>query len=147
MAIQVSTGLRNQMLDTGSLKNALDNGFIHIYSGSPPATADAAATGTLLLTLTESGDGSTGLTFEASAANGVISKATAEDWQGTVSTSGLAAWYRHVGSADTGVSSTTEPRIQGTIAAAGADMNMTDPNLVATSVETVNSYNVALPTY
>jgi len=148
MALKVSTGLRNYMMDTGSLGDALALGFINIYAGSPPADADAAVGGaTLLLQLTESGDGVTGLNMAAAAVNGVLSKLSSEDWQGTVLTNGTAAWYRHVEAADTGVSSTTEKRIQGTIATAGADMNMTDVALVASAVETVNSYSVALPTY
>ena len=44
-------GLRNYMLDTGSMKTALALGFINIYSGTVPATADAALTGTLLTTI------------------------------------------------------------------------------------------------
>ena len=45
MAALFSTGLRNKMLDTSSLKAAFTNGLIHVYSsaiGDIPTTADAA---------------------------------------------------------------------------------------------------------
>lgn len=52
MALQVSTGMRDFTNQNGSLKRALEGGSMRIYSGSAPATADAAATGTLLSTIT-----------------------------------------------------------------------------------------------
>lgn len=53
MAIRLSTALRNFMLQNGPLKGALQNGIMEIYSGSQPATGDAAVTGTLLATVTK----------------------------------------------------------------------------------------------
>jgi hypothetical protein len=52
MTLRLSTALRNLVLDGGSVKNALHGGKLQIYSGSQPATADAAPTGTLLATIT-----------------------------------------------------------------------------------------------
>jgi len=54
MAMKLSTGLRNFLLDMGSLRKAFENGVINIYSGSAPSTADLAPTGTLLCTITKS---------------------------------------------------------------------------------------------
>ena len=54
MAKRLSVGLKNYLLANGSLKHALQGGKLLIYSGSQPATADAAPTGTLLCTLTAS---------------------------------------------------------------------------------------------
>lgn len=54
MTLRISTALRNHILQHGSAKSALQNGAIEIYSGSQPATADAAVTGTLLATITKS---------------------------------------------------------------------------------------------
>lgn len=54
MALRLSTGIRNYMLQHGSVKHALQNGQIEVYSGTQPATADAAITGTLLCTYTKS---------------------------------------------------------------------------------------------
>jgi hypothetical protein len=52
MTLRLSTGLRNFVNADGSIKGALQNGKIEIYTGSQPATADAAPTGTLLATIT-----------------------------------------------------------------------------------------------
>lgn len=52
MAVRISTALRNFILQHGSLKSALQNGEIRVYSGSQPANADAAPSGTLLCTYT-----------------------------------------------------------------------------------------------
>ena len=52
MTAKFSTGLRNTMLETSPLKTIMNLSFIKIYSGPPPADADAAVTGTLLGTVT-----------------------------------------------------------------------------------------------
>jgi len=53
MALRLSTALRNFLNRDGSLKRAFHGGIIEIYSGAQPANADAAATGTLLCTVTD----------------------------------------------------------------------------------------------
>lgn len=52
MTLRISTGMRNHLLSGGCLKDALNNGRIEIYSGTQPANADTAVTGTLLVTIT-----------------------------------------------------------------------------------------------
>ena len=146
MAFQVSTALRNHMLDTGSFKSAMDLGFLKIYSGAVPADADAAeGAATLLCTLSVDGLG-TGLTWEAAAISGVISKTAAETWQGTNVASGTASFFRFVQPADTGAASTTELRIQGSVGLVGAELNLSSVTLTVSAVQTVNHFNVALPT-
>lgn len=51
MTIRYSTALRNFLQIVGSFKDAFDGGVLLLYSGTQPATADAAATGTLLATI------------------------------------------------------------------------------------------------
>jgi len=46
--IRFSTGLRNALAAGFGLQGALNKGYIEVYTGSQPATADAAATGTKL---------------------------------------------------------------------------------------------------
>jgi len=52
MTLKYSTGARQYLANSGSLRNAFNNGRIEIYSGAQPANADAAVTGTLLCTIT-----------------------------------------------------------------------------------------------
>lgn len=53
MTLRLSSGLRNHLLNGGSMKQAFSGGKLKIYSGSQPSTADAAPTGTLLCTITD----------------------------------------------------------------------------------------------
>lgn len=53
MTLRYSTGAANNMCGRSSFKDTFNNGRIEIYSGAQPATADAAVTGTLLCTITE----------------------------------------------------------------------------------------------
>lgn len=140
--MKLSTGLRNAMLSGGSLKASLDGGEIRIYSGTVPADADASiGSATLLCTIK---NGGSGITFGAAAA-GVLPKASGETWSGTNAATGTASFFRHVLSADDGSSSSSAVRIQGTVAAAGADLNLTSVSLTSGAPQTVDFYSVAMP--
>lgn len=147
--LKTSTGLRNYMLSTGSAKAALDGGFIHIYEGPEPASADAAiepGTHKRLVTIFSNGTAQ-GLTLAAQAVDGYIQKSSTETWSGTVAETGVAKFFRHVGPTDTGALSTTQPRLQGTVARAGAELNISDVNLVAAAPQAVNFYTLELPSF
>jgi hypothetical protein len=147
MTFHASTGLRNKMLDTGSFKARMDGGLLKVYSGTVPADADAAlGSATLLCTYSDNGGGG-GLNYDTAAVAAVLSKAPAQVWQGTNAASGTASFYRFVRSGDTGVSSSTEERIQGNVALAGSEMNMSSLSFTSGQVSTINSFVVSLPTY
>jgi len=146
MAFQVSTGLRNYMLDTGAFKTGMDLGFLRIYAGAIPASADATlATATILCELSVDGLG-TGLTWNATAVSGILSKASGETWQGQNSASGTATFFRFVLTGDTGLTDATELRVQGLVGLVGAELNLSSVTLTISAVQTVNNFNVALPT-
>lgn len=150
MALKVSRGLRNAMLASGSFKATMEaNGGckLHIYSGTPPTTArDAIAAGnTLLATITVNGDG-TGLTFESAASQGTLAKDQNEVWEGAVLASDTATFYRLVADGDTGNASDTEPRLQGEVDTAGAELNLSDVDLVSGGNQTIDYFVVNLPT-
>jgi hypothetical protein len=140
-----STGLRNAMLKDSSLAAALALGFIKIYSGAVPATADAALGGAVLLSTISVNSTGTGLSL-GTPADGVISKAAAEIWSGVNAATGTASFFRYVAPADTGVASTVEKRVQGTVALAGGDLNISSLGLTAAATQTLNSFSIALPT-
>lgn len=54
MAIKLSTALRNAILSGEELRKIFHDSVIKIYSGTAPADADAAVTGTLLAAITKS---------------------------------------------------------------------------------------------
>lgn len=144
MTLKASTGLRTYMLGTGSLVAGFTTPKILILSGSAPATADAAQTGTLLCTIT--GPAAAALAFDA-AASGVLPKAAAQVWSGVNAATGTAAYFRMVAAADDGTLSTTAKRLQGTCGTAGADLNMSSVNLTSGATQTIDAANISLPTF
>lgn len=147
MAIKSSTGLAAHLMVTGSAKAAFDAGFIKVYSGAEPATADAEVTGDLLWTISKDGDG-TGLTFDAAAVGRAMVKTPADTWGGAT-TAGTAGYWRLVAAADDGTLSTSAPRLQGTCGStAGADLYMSSTTLstdAALLAKTLSAFSVALP--
>lgn len=146
MTVQISTGLRNHLLSSGSLKNALDGGKIMIYKGTAPTTADAAASAADLVSTITLNAGATGLSFDTAASNGVISKPIAAVWSGTNAATGTVTWYRHVASTDDGTLATSQPRIQGNVGIQNAALNLSSVSLTTGATQTIDFYSVALPT-
>jgi hypothetical protein len=135
-----------------AFKDTFKDGCIRIYSGSQPADADAAETGTLLVEITSSGGTLTpgtatnGIEFDAIAA-GVLSKKTAETWSGTASNTGTAGYFRLYDNArHTGLDSTYYmKRIDGSCGVSGADLNMSSTSIVSAATITIDSFDVTLP--
>lgn len=148
MATKTSTGLRNYILASGSVKDALDGMVFRFYSGTVPDTADAALGSAVQLSEIMA-DGTDGVTFdEASVNNGSISKLASETWitgLGGNDDSGTATFWRLVVPADDGSASTTALRLQGGIAMTGSEINLTDTDLVASAPQSLNFFNVVLP--
>jgi len=142
MAIRLSTGLRNGLLATNPLNALLAGAKLEYYTGAQPASADDAATGTLLLTID---NGGAGINFATTATNGTLSKSAAETWSAVAAASGTAGWFRLSLLADTNGASTTAVRIDGSIGTFGADLNLTSTNIVSGATETVTAFDITLP--
>lgn len=155
--IKISDDLVHEMLEDG-LKAQLDGGFISIYAGPVPDSADDAldttvTTGlhTLLVKIAADAvpvdDGATGLTFDAAAASRALAKNPAETWAGKVQFLGkdqaqagvgplVATFFRFHKAADTvgefggsGAGSAATPRIQGSVGTSGADLILSSVSL------------------
>lgn len=121
------------------VKSALDGGRMFYFAGPVPADASAPLdmnnSHTRLVEMTESGDGSTGLTFDTPAGN-TLAKSATEEWSGQVSFSGAQdseetltpTFFRFCPPGDDGVSESDAPRLQGTIGgpSSSADVKLTD---------------------
>ena len=116
MAVRLSTGLVNALagggVGDGSLKDVFVNAVIAVYTGTQPATADAAETGTLLGYITVGsgeftpGSATNGLNWDAAVA-GICAKPAATEWSITPIADGTAGWCRlYDNSRTTGASST-----------------------------------------
>lgn len=147
MAIRISTGLRNAMLGTGGpgLVGALQNGFIDIYSGAQPTTANSVEAGAKLCRITStSGTGvADGLKF-GTAASGVIEKDSTA-WSGVCSADGVAGWFRFYGSGGTAGTSTTEIRMDGSVGVTGADLNLSHTTLATSATVLVKTFTITQP--
>mgnify|MGYP003515118235 FL=1 len=147
MTVRLSTGLRDKLLNggaSGGLKNALSLGFIAIYSGPQPLTADSAASGTLLGTVSVGGAG-VGLTF-GNSVSGTIAKTPAEDWKFTGLVDGTAGWFRFYPAAgNPALSSATEARIDGSIASSGGDLNISNIAVKIGVPSTVDVFQFTMP--
>lgn len=153
--MKYSTGWGKARMDDSPLRTIADGGFIKIYGGSgvtPPASADAAVTGTLLATISLNSSG-TGLTFDTSVNNpvtfvtdsaglkyAVLIKPPAATWSGLIAASGDAVYFRYVKAGDTGALSTTDIRAQGTIGVSAADMLWTNIALVSGNTKAINLF-------
>lgn len=160
MAPRFSLGLANVMLGatvgghTGApFKTVMDLGFIYIYSGTQPLTPElaASANGSVqLCKITLVGE-ATGLSFEAVnyIAAGQISKSTSATWQGTVSATGTAAWFRFVDHGDDpNVAATAGDKIRfdGSVGTtSSSDLQLTTTALVLGAPLTIDSFDVTLP--
>lgn len=150
--MRLSTGLRNDMLDPagGSLASVMGPMKVDVYAGTRPASADDAVPGgaTLLVTFDDDGTGTTedpGLDF-GDAAAGVVGIDPTEDWQGEAVASGIAAWFRAYRFADSpSGASTTLPRIDGSVAVSGADMSISNTNIVAETIQRITAFNITMP--
>ena len=135
----------------GCMKDVMRNGILCIYSGSQPALADTAKSGTLLVTITVgsgafvAGTETYGLEF-GDEASGYLEKCADEVWSGVAVATGTAGYFRFYANAtDAGALSTTLPRIDGSISTSGADLNMASTSIVSGSTYTIDSFKLTLP--
>jgi hypothetical protein len=149
MTVRLSTQLRSNLAGTTGFAATFANGVIDIYTGPQPASADSAASGTLLGTVTLSsgaftpGSPTNGLTF-AAASNGVVSKSGTWSFNGIAA--GTAGWFRlRANAADNGLLSTTLPRLDGSVAVSGADMNLSNIAIAVAAPNTIDSFTWTQP--
>ena len=84
-------------------------------------------------------------TFDA-AALGVISKAAAEAWKFTGLAVGTAGWFRFYPAAGNPANtSATEARIDGSVAASGGDLNLTNISITIGSPNTIDVFQFTMP--
>lgn len=88
-----------------------------------------------------------GLKFEAytDIASGILEKLSTDTWSGVAAADGTAVYARLVLDSDTGVLSTTEPRIQGQVAVSGGDFNLSHIDVVTGETVTISTFTLTLP--
>jgi hypothetical protein len=126
-----------------SIQDIFKDGFIKIYTGAQPTSADDAPTGTLLVTIYSDG-AVAGLEFDDAVA-GVLSKKGTETWSGTAGATGTAGWFRLQTQGDGGGSSTTDERIDGACGTSGAQLNMSSTTITSGAVQSISTFQLTLP--
>lgn len=139
----------------GSLRDILKDGVIEIRTLSQPDHPTDAEVGTLLGTITLGGGAfspgsfTNGLELD-DAADAEIAKPSSLEWKFTAIASGTASHFRWKGNAeDTGLESTTLPRVDGSIGLknSGKDMEMTTTTIESGKTYTMDAYNLVMPEY
>lgn len=136
----------------GCLRDIMRNHVMREYSGAQPATADAAATGTLLVEYTDNagafvhGAAANGLNFDVSS-GGVIATAAADTPKGLGLANGTAGWLRICANpSDSGALSTTLPRIDMSVGTtSGADAIVATTTVVTGKTYYLNSGSFTFP--
>ena len=148
MTTRLSTGLRNAICGSTGFVGALDRGIIEVRTGTQPASADAAVSGTLLGIITLNGGAFTpgtstnGLTFAAATAGAVVKSGT---WSFTALANGTAGWARFKGNAlDDNSESTTLARLDMAVAVTGADLDMRTA-IKTGEVTTLDNFSFTVP--
>lgn len=126
MTVLLSTGYCTEIFGPKSFDDIFKYSSIEIYSGTQPATADAAPTGTLLGRITRDG----GVWTPGVEANGLqfvrsgryVLKPSNHVWTLTGIAAGVAGWCRlRTNNNESGVTDLVSPRIDGAVGLEGAD--------------------------
>lgn len=143
MAFKFSSELRRQQCVGGSLKSILDGGIVRVYSGPVPASADSGLLESNV-TLCDITNGEEGLTFEATANNATLTKSLSEVWQGNNAENGVATFFRFIMPTDSGLMSSTEVRIQGSVGGPSSDLTISNATLIKGAPQRLEYFAIAL---
>jgi hypothetical protein len=126
MATRISTQCRTNLLDTG-IDTDFDSGVLEIRTGTQPAAATDAATGTLLVSISLPADA-----FGAPASGQMAKSGT---WSASASNSGTAGWFRLRNAGDT-------VRIDGAV---GAELTLDNTSISSGGTVTINTCTITMP--
>lgn len=139
MAYKITDDLAETMLS--AFTGEMDSGFLFLFSGDVPVTAEAAldmvTTHTEVAKLSEDDDGVTGLAFDTPSGP-VVGKTTAV-WEATITFDGAEdtettltpTFFRFCTASDDGRGVAAAPRLQGTV---GGPLSTADMRLVSDTV-------------
>jgi hypothetical protein len=149
MTVRLSTGARTLLAGASGFAEIFEKGVIEIYTGTQPITADSAASGTLLGTVTlgsgafTPGSPTNGLTFAAPIA-GAVSKTGVWSMNGVAA--GTAGYFRlKANGVDAGTLSTSLPRMDGSVAVSGGDLNLSNIAIAIGAPTTIDTFNWTIP--
>jgi hypothetical protein len=134
----------------GSLSDLMKHGRLDIYTGSQPADADSAETGTKLVSITLSsgsftpGQEANGLLL-GNVSSFALQRETGQTWSGVAVATGTAGWFRFYDNAAVTGASTTAKRFDGSIATSGAQLNMSNTSITTGGTTTIDTVAITQP--
>lgn len=135
-----------------SFRDCFTYGILAIYTGSQPATADLAPTGTLLLLISESsgafvaGAAANGLSWDEPVA-GVIGKDSTV-WSDAGLVTGTAGWFRFWSNSYNTIGAATGASclcFDGAVGTSGAELNLASTAVILAATTTIDEFEVTLP--
>lgn len=149
MALRLSSGLVNSLMDTNCFKTTMTLGFLYIFSGLQPANADAIETpGAVNLIIITNASTATGLLWDDATLN-VIPKKIGEVWSGVGLVAGTAGWFRFYSSTKTTGASTSAVRFDGRVSGpgGGGDIELSSTAIAVGATTTLTTATFTIPLY
>lgn len=136
------------LAEAQSLKDILAHGVMCIYTGSQPADADTAPSGTKLLEISKAsgafGKGFTAHSLEWDApVAGVLGKKDADTWSDAGIQSGTAGWFRFYAN-DFDITADALC-FDGAVATSGAQLNLSSTAIVLAATTTIDEFEITMP--
>lgn len=155
MTVRYSTGAINRALGDNAvsgvnngLAGIFKNSYIEIYTGTQPASADNAATGTLLARVTNNGGAfsvnspTNGLQFNPPS-GGAITKATGQTWQYEGLAVGVAGWARLCANDSyMNTSSNTDARMDMAVGSSTGDLQISNVNIIIGTQGSITEFTI-----
>jgi hypothetical protein len=135
----------------GSLNDILKFGYMKIFTGTQPGSADDVETGSLLVTITDTSGahtvelGTNGLQFNDDAANNKLSKLSTQTWSGVPVLSNNAGWFRFYDRNGVEGASSTEIRFDGACGLTLAQLNLATLAIQSDVEFLINGFDITLP--
>jgi len=148
MAVRLSTGMVNAAAN--AIRTTYANAVGAVYTGTQPANADAAETGTLLGYITKdggpfvAGEATNGLNWE-DAVDGVCAKPTDEEWSIIPVASGTAGYARIYANAMVTGASTSAVRFDLACGVGAGELRFSTTQLVTSVKSVVNTLTLTQP--
>ena len=134
----------------GAFVDLFRNCIVDVFTGSQPVSADAAETGSKLVSITLSsgpftgGSAENGINF-GEVASGVLHKEAGEVWSGLGLVAGTAGWFRFYANDYVLGASVTAIRMDGGVATSGSQFNLSNTSITVGGTTTVDSVSLTLP--
>lgn len=145
MAFKFSTGLRKHQIYDGSIKDALEDCVIRLYSGTVPDSPNSqlGVGNNLLCEINASGEAVRFQPFSASNPT-VLTKDLSQSWQGEVLEGGTVTFFRLCKQGDTGSESNSDIRIQGTVGGPSHDLIISNSELVEGAIQRIEYFSMTM---